>query len=228
MRLSPLSSSRCRATFVLAIVIAFWPCSIATAGPILLNFDVSLTEPGFSPVSDSGLAVSGAVEMNRVNGTSVGALFFDDEFVNLTSTAATTSLAYTIQGGLSEHLVAFGYSTSWQAGTTLMFSNFVLDQPGTLASVGVTVNQLVGAAGGPLVGGVDYVFTPTSLLLNIGSLGIQDQDTGQTPLGLMTFQLGFRADQPPDAVPDPASSLTLFCMGMVTLAACRRFARRHQ
>ena len=135
-----------------------------------------------------------------------------------------------IQGGLDDHPVAAGYSTSWQAGTTLLFSNFVLDQPGTLASVGVGVNQVVGAAGGPLVGGVDYLFTTNSLLLNIGSLGILEQ-AGQTPLGLMTFQLNFLADDPvdpPDPVPDTVSTLALFGMGMAALEARRRFARGRQ
>lgn len=227
MSLSPLRAARCRASFVLAMVMVVLPCSIATAGPILLNFDVTLTEPGFAAEIDSGLAVTGAVEINNANGTNVGALFFDDEFVDVTSTDATTSLAYSIQGGLDAHPIAAGYSTSWQAGTTLLFSNFVLDQPGTLASVGVTVNQVVGAAGGPLVSGVDYLFTSTFLLLNIGSLGILEQ-AGQTPLGLITFQLDFLADEPPVPIPDAASSMTLFGMGMAALAARRRLARRRQ
>lgn len=225
MRL-PVRAPRCLATFVLATAMVVLPCSIATAGPILLSFDVTLSEPGEPDASDAGVLVDGGVEIQYPNGN-VGGLFFDDEFVDVTSSAATTSLAYMIQGGLDDHPVAAGYSTSWQAGTTLLFSNFVLDEPGTLASVGVIVNQVVGAAGGPLVSGVDYLFTTTSLLINIGSLGILEQ-AGQTPLGLMTFQLDFLADQPPDAVPDPASSLTLFGMGMAALAARRRFARRRQ
>lgn len=226
MRL-PLRAPRCLATFVLAIVILVLPCSIATAGPILLSFDVTFAEPGFLPEVDSGLAVTGAVEINNANGTNVGGLFFDDEFVDVSSTAATTLLAYLIQGGLDDHAVAAGYSTSWSAGTTLLFSNFVLDQPGTLTSVGVTVNQVVGAGGGMLVSGADYVFTTSSLLLNIGSLGILEQ-AGQTPLGLMTFHLDFLADQPPNPVPDAASSLTLFGIGMAALATRRRWARRRQ
>ena len=221
MRLPP-RAPRYLATFVLAIVIVVLPCSIATAGPILLKFDVTLNDG--SPVSDSAVAVIPGAEINNANGTNVGALLFDDEFVNITSTAAATSLVYMIQGGLDAHPVAAGYSTSWQAGTTLLFSNFVLDNPGTLASVGVTVNKVVGAAGGSLVNGVDYLFTTNSLLLNIGLLGIFEG--GQTPLGLLTFNLEFVADEPPNPVPDAASSLTLFGMGMAALAARRRFARR--
>lgn len=227
MRLSPLSALCRRATFVLVTIIVVLPCSIATAAPILLNFDVSLAEPGFSAETDAGLAVTGGVEINNANSTNVGALFFDDEFVDLTSTDAATSLAYSIQGGLDAHPIAAGHSTSWQSGTTLLFSNFVLDQPGTLVSVGVAVNNVVGAAGGALVSGVDYVFTSSFLLLNIGSLGILEQ-AGQTPLGLMTFQLDFLADQPVDPVPDAASSLTLLGMAMAALAARGRFARRRR
>jgi hypothetical protein len=227
MRLPP-RAPRCLATFVLVIAIVVLPSSIATAGPILLNFNVTLNDG--SPVSDSAVAVSPGAEISYGNGTNVGELFFDDEFIDITSTAATTSLAYMIQGGLAAHPVAAGYSTSWQAGTTLLFSNFVLDQPGTLASVSVNVNKVVGAAGGGLVGGVDYLFTTNSLLLNIGSLGILEQ-AGQTPLGSMTFQLSFVADQPtdpPNPVPDAGWSLTLFGMGMAALATRQRWARRRQ
>jgi len=46
MHLSPQRAPRSLATFVLAIVIVVLPCSIATASPILLNFDVTLFQPG--------------------------------------------------------------------------------------------------------------------------------------------------------------------------------------
>ena len=141
-----------------------------------------------------------------------------------------TSLAYMLQGGLNPHLNA-DYSTSWPFGSAILFANFVLDQPGTLASVGVTVDQangvarIVGAGGGSLVNGVDYLITPDNdLQLQLGQLGILDQPE-QTPLGLMTFQLNFVA-KPPVTVPEPASSLTLFGMGMAALATRRRLARR--
>lgn len=231
MRLPP-HAPRCLATFVLAIGIVVLPSSIAMAGPIVLNFDVGLLQPG-SFEYDAGVSVTGAVELNNVNGTKVGGLFFDDEFVDVSSDSATTLLKYLIQGGLADHPVADGYSTAWE-GAGIVFGNFVLDQPGTLASVSVTVDQangvarVVGAGGGSLVEGVDYfvnAFQPNTLQLQLYGLGILDQP-GQTPLGLMTFQLNFVADQPPNPVPDAASSLTLFGMGMAALAARRRFARR--
>ena len=143
-----------------------------------------------------------------------------------------TSLAYMLQGGLNPHSDA-DYSTSWPTGSAILFANFVLDQPGTLDSVGVTVDQangvarIVGAGGGSLVSGVDYIvngFTPNTLQLNLGQLGTLDQPE-QTPLGLMRFQLNFVA-KPQVTVPEPASTLTLFGMGMAALAARRRLARR--
>lgn len=225
MRL-PVRAPRYLATFV-AMVIVLLPCSIATAGPILLKFDVTLTNG--APVSDSAVAVIPGVEISSTSGTNVGGLFFDGEFIDVTSTDSIIFLAYKIQGGLDPHPVAPGYSTSWPAITTLLFSNFVLDQSGTLAFGGVTLNQVVGAGGGAFVSGVDYVFdtNSNSLQLNIDPLGILGQP-GQTPLGLMTFQLNFEADQPPNSVPDATSSLTLFGMGMAALATRRRWARRRQ
>jgi hypothetical protein len=232
MRLPP-HAPRCLATFALAIGIVVLPSSIATAGPILLKFDVAVLSPGSPSAFDSSVDVTGAVELNNANGTNVGGLFFDDEFVNVSSDSATTLLAYMIQGGLADH-PADGYSTAWELGSAILFANFVLDQPATLASVSVTVDQannsarVVGAGGGSLVNGVDYFITfQNDLQLQLGGLGILDQP-GQIPLGLMTFQLNFVADQPPNPVPDAASSLTLFGMGMAALAARRRFARRRQ
>lgn len=230
MHLSPLRAPRSLATFVMAMVIAVLPCSIATASPILLSFDVVLLQPGFPSEIDLGVAVTGGVEINNAGGTNVGAPFFNDEFIDFTSSAAGTSLAYMIQGGGGDHPIASGYSTSWPQGTAIQFSNWDLSEPGTLASVGVSVAGVVGAGGVSLVSGVDYVlggFGSDALTLNLGGLGILNQ-AGQTPLGLMTFQLNFVADEPPNPVPDPASSLTLFGMGMAAVAARRPFTRRRQ
>ena len=238
MHLSPLRAPRYLASFVLAMVIVVLPTSIATASPILLSFDVILFQPGPVVNSDLGLAVTGAVEINNANGTDVGSVFFDPEFIDVTSDAAATSLAYMIQGGLNPHPVTSGYSTPWPFGTAILFANFVLDQPATLASVSVTVDQangfarVVGAGGGALVNGVDYFITSpfgNNLQVQLGQLGILEQDL-QSPLGLMTFHLNFVADDPlpPNPVPDPASSLTLFGMAIAAIAARRRLDRPRQ
>src|SRR6187431_747229 len=105
MHLSPLCARRSLARFVLAIMIVVLPCSIATANPILLNFDVTFFQTGPLVEFDGGVAVTVGVEINNAGGTNVGKLdgtapFFDDEFIDITTTAAGTSLAYMIQGGL--------------------------------------------------------------------------------------------------------------------------------
>ena len=232
MRLQPLSARRCHAILVLAMVFAVLPCSIATAGPILLKFDVILLQPGSPVDADLGVDVNnGAVEIDNASLTDVGLAFFSDEFVDFTSDATMTSLAYMIQGGGDPHSEP-GYSTSWPLGTAILFGNFVLDQRGKLASVSVTVDEatngdprVIGAGGGSLVNGVDYLITfQNNLQLQLFGLGILDQPD-QTPLGLMTFHLNFVAE-PQVQVPDPASSLMLFGMGMAALATRRRLARR--
>jgi hypothetical protein len=236
MHLCPLRAPRSLATFVLAIVIVVLPCSIATASPILLAFDVGVLQPGSPFVYDLGVAVTGGVEINKAGDTSLGELFSDDEFIDVTSNAAGTSLAYLIQGGGGDHPIASGYSTTWPLGSAILFSNFVLDQPGTLASVSVTVDQanssprVVGANGLSLVNGVDYFITTpfgNNLQVNFTGLGVLDQ-ADQTPLGLMTFHLNFVADDPlpPNSVPEPASSLTLFGMAIAAMAARRRLDRQ--
>lgn len=226
MRLSPPTAPRSFATFVLAALILVLPCSIANAAPILLSFDVVLAEPGELPVTDANLAVGGGAEVAHMNGTNLGdLLFFDDEFIDVTSDAASTTLAYMIQGGLDAHATP-GYSTAWPLGTAILFYNFVLDQPGTLDSVSVSVNDIVGAAGGPLVNGIDYIVNGlggSNLQIQLFNLGILDSG-GRTPLGLMTFELNFVADQRP--VPDTASTLTLLGMSLAALAARRRLSGR--
>ena len=134
---------------------------------------------------DLGVAVTGGVEINNApGGTNVGALFFDDEFIDFTSSAGGTSLAYMIQGGGGDHDIASGYSTTWPLGSAILFSNFVLDQPGTLASVSVTVDQangsdrVVGANGVSLVNGVDYLITTpfgNNFQVNFTGLGVLNQ-----------------------------------------------------
>lgn len=224
MRLSPLRALRCRATFVLAMAIVVLPSSIATAGPILLKFDATLTD-SVGPESNQDVDVISGVEIAGGDGTAVGDLFFDPEFIDVTSNSAMTLLAYSIYGGGEAHSVP-GYAHSWPIGTTLEFSDFLLNAlGGRLDSVDVIgASSVIGAGGGSLVLGVDYIVNDDSLLLNIGGLGIL---AGPNPLGLMTFRLNFEADEePPTTVPDAASSLTLLGMGMAALAAGRRLAGR--
>ena len=227
MRVFPPTAPRSFATFILAAVIVVVPCSIANAAPILLSFDATLAQPGFLPVTDDDLAVGSGVEVEFLNGTNLGNLMFDDEFIDVTSDASSTLLAYMIQGGYDAHPTT-GYSTAWPLGTSILFYDFVLDQPGTLDSVSVSVNGVVGAAGGPLVDGVDYIVNGlggSTLQIQLFNLGILDV-AGQTPLGLMTFHLNFVADDPVEPVPDTASTLSLLGMSIAALAARRRLAGR--
>lgn len=214
----PLQSASFRFILVLAIFIVVLPSSIATAGPILLNFDVRLTSTALAiDETDSDIAVGGGVEIAPGSGN-VGDEFFSDESIDVTNTATWTSLAYLIKGGGDLYPTA-NYRYSWPAETTLRFSNFDLDQPGTLSSVNLIINQAQ-------VIGVDYEFGLDYLQIDLDSLGVSEQAPNQ--LGLMTFRLNFMANDPlpPNPVADPASSLTLFGMAMAALAARRRFERR--
>jgi len=234
MRLALVSARRCAVVFF-AMVFTVLPVSMAIAAPILLKFDVTFIQPGSPANFDAAVEVDNTTrEIDNVNGTDVGSVFFDPEFVDVASTPAQTLLSYLIQGGLDDHGTP-GYSTAWPSGTAMLFSNFVFDQPGTLTSVSVTVDQaagtprVVGAGGGALIEGVDYfvnMLVPNTLQLQLFGLGILEQP-GFLPLGQMTFQLNFEAVDPPVPVPDAGSSLMLFGMGMTALAARRRLFRSH-
>ena len=84
---------------------------------------------------------------------------------------------YMIQGGLNPIPLTAAIDPM-AVGTAILFSNFVLDQPATLASVSVTVDQangfarVVGAGGGALVNGVDYFITsPSEITCRCNSVG---------------------------------------------------------
>jgi hypothetical protein len=217
------------AALVLATIVFVVP-SVANAGPILLSFNATLSEPGFPDAVNSGLTVDGGVEIAFDDGSEIGDLFFDPEYINVASNAAGTSLLYSIYGGGDDHPVA-NYAHSWGADTTLEFSGFDFGpgQTATLTSVGVTLTNVVGAGGGNLVLNTDYSFTGTSLLLNLGSVGVLKSGF---PLGQMLFNLNFVADNPtdppdpPNPVPDPASPLMLLGASMAAIAAYRRTALR--
>jgi hypothetical protein len=206
---------RCVRFLVLTVTVCTLP-SIAVSAPILTSFKATLKEPGFPAENDENVAVQAGAEITRFNGTNVGALFFDDESIDVTSDASTTTFLYTIQGGAGPHPIAPGFSlTGWSAGTFLKFSHFVLSQPGTLAAVLVSPTNVVGEAGAALVPGTDYGFDAKSLTIFLAGLGVLEQQ-GQLPLGSMTFSLTFRERTP---VPEPG---VVALMGLGLAAAVRR------
>ena len=67
----------------------------ADAAPIVLKIDATLTDPDFAvSASDTDLNVAPGAEITLANGTNVGAFFFDDEFVDVSSNAALSFLQY--------------------------------------------------------------------------------------------------------------------------------------
>jgi hypothetical protein len=198
----------------------------AAAAPVVISFDAALNEPALATTTtDLALAVAAGQEITRFNATNIGSLFFDDEYVDVSSTAALTSVDYRIQGGGGPHPVDNTYTlTGWTAGANLVLSNFVLNTPGTLVGVAASASGVIGTAGGALMLGADYLFTTTSLTIFLADLGIAPNPNG-LPLGTMTFALQFQPLQNPNPpVPEPAT-LGLLGAGLVALVARRRCSR---
>jgi hypothetical protein len=219
MRRPSIAGTRVLASVVALTFGALVVPSAASAAPILLNFTATLTEPGSPDEEDSGLAVAAGAEITSDGSTNVGSLFFDDEYVDVSSDPTVTTIEYQIQGGADPHPDTNYSLTGWTSGTTLTFSNFVLSEPGTLVAVTVRLRDVIGEAGAALIFGTDYSFNGTSLAIFLAGLGILEQQD-QLPLGLMTFDLTFRAHEQQD-VPEPAS-LALFGAGLGLVMAARR------
>ncbi len=155
--------------------------SPADAAPIVVRFDATLADPDFALLeTDADLDVVAGSEITLANGTNVGSFFFDDEFVDVSSTSALSLLQYRLQGGGGAHPVDPAYSlTGWGPLATLAFSNFELDVAGAITAVTLSVESVndtalvIGAAGGALVPEVDYLFDPLdeSLTIYLGGLG---------------------------------------------------------
>ena len=207
----------------------------ADAAPIVLKIDATLTDPDFAvSASDTDLNVAPGAEITLANGTNVGAFFFDDEFVDVSSNAALSFLQYRIQGGGGAHPLDSEYSlTGWGPLATLVFSNLELDVPGVFTGVTLAVDaagsqpSVIGLGGGALVSGVDYLFNPgaESLTIYLAGLGVLDA-TGAPALGGLRFTLDLEASgpEPPAAIPEPAS-LTLVGSGIAAAAGAARRAR---
>jgi hypothetical protein len=221
---------------LLALVAVTVAAPRAHAAPIVIRFDAAISDPDFAvSASDANLDVTPGSEITLANGTNVGAYFFDDEFVNVSSSAALSVLQYRIQGGGGDHPTD-GYSlTGWGELATLTFSDFELDSPGSFTGVSLLVDtatsgqpRVIGAGGGALVSGTDYLFDASaeSLTIYLGGLGVLD--FGAPALGTLNFTLAFEADgppEPPSTVPEPAS---LLLVGTGIAAAARRVrTKRH-
>ena len=218
--------------FLSASVAMFASAPRAHAAPIVVSFDATLQESGFPDVSDDDLAVAPGAELTSTNGTNVGAVLFDDEFVDLLSTAALTRLDYRIQGGGDVHPEDANYTlTGWGPSTTLTFSDFQFDVPAAFTGVTLSVEggalpRVIGIAGGALIAGTDYVFDPLadSLTIYLGGLGVLN---GAPPLGTLSFTLALEArdpEPPSTAVPEPGS-LMLLGTGLAAAARAANKAR---
>jgi PEP-CTERM motif len=226
-----LSGIRLRAGFLLfASVAMLLSAPRADAAPIVLSFDATFLDPGFDDGSDDDLVVASGAELTRTNGTDVGSFFFDDEFVDVVSTAGLTLLHYRIQGGEDAHPENGAYSlTGWGPATTLTFSDLQFDVPAAFTGVTLSVDggalpRVIGVAGGALVAGTDYLFNPLqdSLTIYLGGLGVLN---GAPPLGTLSFTLALEArdpEPPQTAVPEPGS---LMLLGTGLAAAARAAGR---
>ena len=187
-----------------AFLAATTAASQADAAPIVVRFDATLTDPDFAVLeNDADVDVVAGPEITLANSTNVGNLFFDDEFVDVSSNSALSLLSYRVQGGGGEHPLDSNYSlTGWGLLATLAFSNLELDVAGAFTGVTLAVDtvngdpRVIGAAGGALVAGVDYLFDPLaeSLIIYLGGLGVLNAEA--PALGTLTFTLALQAEDP--------------------------------
>jgi PEP-CTERM motif len=198
---------------MLGTLVAFQPVA---AAPILTGpVTVTEHEPPFPDLVNTVTTVvsGGTAEITSGDGTDIGGLLLDGEFIDINSVFGTNTILFSIRGtgnsNAGGHPAGF-FDTGYTSTAQYLFTGFHFSSAAHISGVSASTPD----ADVSDLGTLNLAFTNDSITMNFGGLGVRGSSTN---LGELLLSVQTVADTTPPGMPEPAS-LALVGIGLAAAA----------